>query len=94
MQQRLRAIGGVPTPFAVPPRGGFVDYRCVFIEKLNWLIEFWNKLHNIFLVDKGLPPQPATITTQIILTVWTVLTEDLQLTIIIHPATIHDYNSP
>lgn len=35
MQQRLRAIGGVPTPFAVPPRGGFVDYRCVFIEKLN-----------------------------------------------------------
>jgi len=29
MQQRLRAIGGVPTPFAVPPRGAFVDYRYV-----------------------------------------------------------------
>ena len=30
MQQRLRAIGGVPTPFAVPPRGAFVDYRYVY----------------------------------------------------------------
>lgn len=27
MQQRLRAIGGVPTPFAAPGRGGFVDYK-------------------------------------------------------------------
>lgn len=29
MQQRLRAIGGVPTPFAVPNRGPYMDYRWV-----------------------------------------------------------------
>ncbi|XP_057372830.1 palmitoyltransferase ZDHHC8-like [Daphnia carinata] len=52
LQQRLRAIGGVPTPFAVPPRGVYADYsRQRSVTAAGYAPEHGN---NDYRVDPGI----------------------------------------